>query len=109
MILVLRGKQFLDVDLHTSYKLVNFRSDLRNRYVLCLGKRHVVFANQRYIGTFIDSSGLDDALMNAKWFDSKLLLRQVKDSSNIKGVIVAHEATLIAVNMLILQEILRLD
>ena len=98
----------LDLDLYSkAYKLVHSRSDLRNRYILCLGELHVVFASIRAIGTFIDCCGLDDSWMNAKWFNSQPLLRQVKDCSNMKRAIATHEATLIAVHVLILQETLR--
>ena len=95
----------LDLDLYAkAYKLVNGRSDLRDRYILCLGDLHIVFAELRAIGTFIDSSGIDDAWMAAGWFDSECLLRQVKECSNMKRALAAHEATLIATNIMILQE-----
>ena len=98
----------LDLDLYSrAYKLVNSRQDLRDRYILCLGELHIVFAGLRAIGTFIDSSGLDDAWINANWFDSESLLRQVKDCSNMKRAIASHEATLLAINILILQETLQ--
>ena len=94
----------LDLDLYAkAYKLVNSRNDLRNQYVLCLGELHIVFAQIRAIGTFIDSSGIDDAWMAAEWFDSESLLRQVKECSNMKRALAAHEATLLAVNTIILQ------
>ena len=94
----------LDLDLYAkAYKLVNSRDDLRNRYVLCLGELQIVFAEIRAIGTFIDSSGIDDAWMAAEWFDSESLLRQVKECSNMKRALAAHEATLTAVNTMILQ------
>lgn len=97
----------LDLDLYArAYKLVHSRSDLRDRYVLCLGELHIVFAEIRAIGTFINSSGLDDAWMDAEWFDSECLLRQVRECTNMKRALAAHEATLIAVNILILQEAL---
>ena len=98
----------LDLDLYArAYKLVNSRSDLRDRYVLCLGELHIVFAEIRAIGTFINSSGIDDAWMAAEWFNSESLLRQVRECSNMKRALAAHEATLIAVNILILQEAMR--
>ena len=98
----------LDLDLYAkAYKLVNSRNDLRNRYVLCLGELHIVFTEIRAIGTFINSSGIDDAWMAAEWFDSESLLRQVRECSNMKRALAAHEATLVAVNILILQEAMR--
>ena len=98
----------LDLDLYAkAYKLVNSRNDLRNRYVLCLGELHIIFAEIRAIGTFINSSGIDDAWMAAEWFDSESLLRQVRECSNMKRALAAHEATLVAVNILILQEAMR--
>ena len=69
----------LDLDLYAkAYTLVHSRRDLRDRYVLCLGALHTVFAAIRAIGTSINCSGIDDAWMAAEWFDSECLLRQVK-------------------------------
>ena len=97
----------LDLDLYSkAYKLVHSRPDLRNEYVLCLGELHIVFARIRAIGTFIDSSGIDDAWIGAHWFDSESLLRQVKECSNMKRAIATHEATYIAIQTMIIQETL---
>ena len=97
----------LDLDLYAkAYKLVNSRDDLRNKYILCLGELHIVFAQIRAIGTFIDSSGIDDAWMASEWFDSESLLRQVKERCNMKRALAANEATLLAVNTMILQSAL---
>ena len=94
----------LDLDLYAkAYKLVHSRRDLRDRYVLCLGALHTVFAAIRAIGTFINCSGIDDAWMAAEWFDSECLLRQVKECTNMKRALAAHEATLISVNICILE------
>ena len=93
----------LDLGLYAkAYKLVRSRYDLRKRYVLCLGELYTVFASLCAIGTFINCSGLDDAWMNAGWFDSESLLRQVKDCSNMKRAMATDEATLSAVHVMIL-------
>ena len=98
----------MDLDLYAkAYKLINCRSYLRDRYVLCLGELHIVFAEIRAIGTFINCSGLDDAWMAADWFDSECLLRQVKECSNMKRALAAHDETLIAINILVSQQALR--
>ena len=97
----------LDLDLYAkAYKLVYSRADLRKRYVLCLGELHIVFASIRAIGTFIDSSGIDDAWMGTKWFNSESLLRQVKECSNMKRALATHEATYIVIQTMIIQETL---
>lgn len=59
---------------------------LRNRYALCLEEQHVVFANLRAIATFIDCYGLDDAWMNAKWFNTDSC-KCVDSSRNIAMVL----------------------
>lgn len=95
----------LDLDLYAkAYKLVHARANLRNRYVLCLGELHIVFAMIRAIGTFIDCSGIDDSWLSAEWFDSESLLRQVKDCSNMKRALATHEATFIAMQTFIIKE-----
>ena len=71
-----------------------------------MGELHIIFAGIRAIGTFIDSSGIDDAWMAAKWFDSESLLRQVKECSNMKRALATHEATYIAIQTMIIQEAL---
>ena len=44
--------------------------------------------------------------MGAKWFDSESLLRQVKECSNMKRALATHEVTYIAIQTMIIQEIL---
>ena len=92
---------------HHIYKLVNSRSDFKTRFVLCLGELDETFASLQAIGRFIDYSSLDDAWMNAKWSDRESLLRQALDCSNMKRAIANHKATLIILNVLILQATLQ--
>ena len=68
----------LDLDLYEkAYLLVYSNSDLRSRFILCLGELHIVFAHIRAIGAYVSNSGLETAWMHANWFDSPCLLRQV--------------------------------
>ena len=65
----------LDLDLYEkAYLLVNSNCELRNRFVLCLGELHIVFAHIRGIGSYVGNSGLETAWMHANWFDSPCLL-----------------------------------
>ena len=41
--------------------------------------------------------------MGANWFDSECLLRQVKQCSNLKRAIASHEATFIAISIVLLE------
>ena len=41
--------------------------------------------------------------MAAEWFDSESLIRQVKECTNMKRALAAHEATMIAANIMIMQ------
>ena len=68
----------LDLDLYEkAYLLVNSNSELRRRFILCLGELHIVFAHIRGIESYVSNSGLDAAWMHANWFDSPCLLRLV--------------------------------
>ena len=68
----------LDLDLYEKvYKLVNSRDDLRGKFIPRLGELHAVFAHVRAIGHFIAHSGLEDAWIEAEWFDSDAVVRQV--------------------------------
>ena len=88
----------LDLDLYEKiYLLVNTNENLRSQYVLCLGELHAVFAHLRAIGTFIDGLGIPDAWIQAEWYDSECLVRQVLDCGNMKRATAAHEATVIAI------------
>ena len=94
----------LDLDLHEkAYLIVHSRKDLRDRYLLCLGELHIISAEIRAIGNFINSSGLDDAWMGANWFDSECLLWQVKQCPNMKRAIATHETTFIAISIVLLE------
>ena len=60
----------MDLDLYEKvYKLVNSRDDMRGSYVVRLGELHTVFADIRAIGHYISNTGLEDAWLEAKWFD----------------------------------------
>ena len=65
----------LDLDLYEkAYLLVNSSSTLKDRFILCLGELHIVFAHIRAIGNYVSDSGLDAAWMHADWFDSPALV-----------------------------------
>ena len=66
------------------YLLVNTSETLRSKYILCLGELHAVFAHLRAIGNFIDGLGISDAWIQAGWYDSEALIRQVLDCGNMK-------------------------
>ena len=62
----------LDMDLYEKvYKLVNSREDLGGKLFPRLGELHTVFDQIRAIGSFIANSGLEDAWLEAEWFDSQ--------------------------------------
>ena len=68
----------LDLNLYEKvYKLINSRDDLRGKFIPRLGELHAVFAHVRAIGHFIAHSGLEDAWIEAEWFDSDAVVRQV--------------------------------
>ena len=98
----------LDLDLYEkSYLLVHSRSDMRNKYILCLGELHAVFAHIRAIGNLINSSGIEDACLEAAWYDSECVIRQILDCKHMKRAIEAHEATYIAINVILLRSIVK--
>ena len=72
---------------------MNTNKDLRNRYVLCLGELHDVFAYLRAIGSFVEGLGIADAWVQAGWYDSPSLVKQVLECGNMKRATRAHEAT----------------
>ena len=93
----------VDLDLYEKiYPLVNSIEELRGKYVICLGEMHAVFAHLRAIGNYISCSGIDDAWMESDWYQSECIVRQVVECQHMKRATDAHEATLIAVNILLL-------
>ena len=98
----------LDLDLYEKvYKLVNSRDDMRGRFIPRLGELHAVFAHVRAIGQFISNSGLEDAWVEAEWFDSDAVVRQVIECKHMKRAVEAHEETLVAIEILQLIEMLK--
>ena len=78
----------LDMDLYEKvYKLVNSREDLRGKFLPRLGELHTVFAQIRAIGSFIANSGLEDAWLEAEWFDSELVVNQVLECKHMKRAV----------------------
>ena len=65
----------LDLDLYEkAYQLVNSDDTMKDQYILCLGELHIVFAHIRAIGSFLNSSGIEDAWITACWFESHCIL-----------------------------------
>ena len=82
---------------------------MQGRFLLCLGELHGVFAHARAIGNFIDSSGISDGWLEAKWFDSEAVVLQIKDCKHMKRAIEAHEATFVAIQILMIREMMKTD
>ena len=98
----------LDLDLYEKcYMLVNSREDMRDKYILRLGELHAVFAHIRAIGALIVCSGMEDAWLEAEWFDSDSVIRQVLECKHMKKADEAHEASMLTITILQLMEILR--
>ena len=80
---------------------------MRGRFIPRLGELHAVFAHVRAIGQFISNSGLEDAWVEAEWFDSDAVVRQVIECKHMKRAVEAHEETLVAIKILQLIEMLK--
>ena len=94
----------LDLDLYEKCDLlVHSRKDMRDEYILCLGELHAVVAHIRAIGNLINSSGIEDAWLEAAWYDSECIIIQILDCKHMKRAIEAYEATYIVINVIILR------
>ena len=54
----------------------------------------------------MNSSGVEDAWIAAGWYDSSCLIREVFECGNMKRSLEAHEATLLAINQLLIKSVL---
>ena len=86
----------LDLDLYDrALQLRNSRDDLRDKFILRLGELHIVFAQCRAIGRFIENTGIDDA-----WIRSEVIgpntVKQVLTCTHMKRALIVHEATVLA-------------
>ena len=98
----------LDLDLYEKcYTLVHSREDMRDKCILRLGELHAVFAHIRAIGALIVCSGLEDAWIEAEWFDSDSVIRQVLECKHMKRAVDAHEASMLTLMILQLMEMMR--
>ena len=66
-----------------------------------------MFAHLRATGSFICESGIDGTWLDANWFDSLCVVRQVLESKHMKREVEAHEAALIVINILMLQALIK--
>ena len=87
--------------------LVRSSKSLSKRYILRLGELHAVFAHLRAIGSFICESGIDGTWLDANWFDSLCVVRQVLECKHMKRAVEAHEVVLIVINTLMLQPLIK--
>ena len=98
----------LDLDLYERYyQLVNSSPHLRNQFILRLGELHALFAHVRAIGNFIASSGMEDAWVEAEWFDSYCVVHQVIDCKHMKRAVEVMEALMIATKIIQWKEMIR--
>ena len=85
-----------DLDLYErALKLRNSSPKLMGNFILRLGELHIVFAQCRAIGRYLENTGIDDA-----WLKSESIgpctIRQVISCSHMKRALIIHEATLLA-------------
>ena len=99
----------LDLDLYKKcYLLVHSREDMQEKYIIRLGELHTVFAHVLAIGTFIASSGLEEAWLECNWFDGDCVVQQVLECRHMKRALEAHEASMITVQIIQLLEMVKL-
>ena len=80
---------------------------MREKYIIRLGELHTVNAHVRAIGTFIASSGLEEAWLESNWFDGDCVVQQVIECSHMKRALEAHEASMITVRIIQLLEMVK--
>ena len=78
---------------------------MKQQYILKLGEFRDIFSHARAIGNLISSSGLEDAWIEAEWFDSKLVGQQVLYCNHMIRAIEAHEG-MTAIKILKIREIM---
>lgn len=90
----------LDLDLHEkSHKLISSGENMKRQYILRL--RELIFAHVRAIGNLILGSRLENAWIEAEWFNSESVVRQVLECKDMVRGIKAHEKTAIAIDNLV--------
>ena len=98
----------LDLDLYEKiYLLVNSNSEIRDKYILCLGELHAVFAHIRTIGNLITLSGLGEAWKGAGWFDGLPVIRQILECKHMRRALEAHEAPLVTFSYIVLKTVVK--
>ena len=98
----------LDLDLYEKiYLLVNLNSEIRDKFILCLGELHAVFAHIRAIGNLITSSGIEGAWKRAGWFDGLPVIREILECKNMRRALEAHEATLVMFSCIVLKTVVK--
>ena len=96
----------LDLDLYAKvYMLVNCCDELRGKFVLRLGELHIVFALIRAIGTYIESSGIDDAWKKSGLFGDNTV-KQILGCTKMKRAVQAHECTLVVFYIFFIRDLL---
>ena len=71
---------------------------MKRQYILRL--RELIFAHVRAIGNLILGSRLENAWIEAEWFNSESVVRQVLECKDMVRGIKAHEKTAIALDNL---------
>ena len=61
----------------------------------------------RHTGHYISNTGLEEAWLEAKWFDSDAVVRQVLECKHMKRAVEALEETMLAVELVQLREMMQ--
>ena len=85
--------------------MVRTNSALKDKFILCLGELHAVFAHVRAIGTFINGSGLEKAWQVDGWFDSSAVAREIIECTHMKRAVATHDQSALAIQYLLLKEL----
>ena len=94
----------LDMDLYTrANKLQSIKPELTNNCVLKVGEFHTVICTLQAIGSSIETSGIDDAWIEAGIYSSTTT-RQLLEGRHMKRAVTAHIITLQALHDLLLDE-----
>ena len=94
----------MDLDLYErAYLLIHSRDDLREKFVLRLGELHVIFAQLRAIGTYIDQSGIEKSWLQGDCIGSGTV-DQILNCSHMKRAIHMHEVTLISLYSVLMRD-----
>ena len=96
----------MDLQLYAKYIQLQSRKEISDHFVFRLGKLHTVFAMLKFIGKYIDNSGLDQAFIEAEIYGN-VTIEQINGGKHMKRAFEAFQTLYVTLFQMYIEELIK--